>query len=117
MELPTGGLADRFYSSGDCTRILISAQDEKNKMKILELYDFKDFKINGKFKKVAVFVPETSPRFSCLSVDGQKVCIGLADCEGITFLQLCGSFSEDNSVYLESDDNNTNAVEPAAGVM
>ena len=117
MELPIGGLADRFYSSGDCTRILISAQDEKNKMKILELYDFKDFKINGKFKKVAVFVPETSPRFSCVSLDGQKVCIGLADCEGITFLQPCGSFSEDNSVYFESDDNNTNAVEPAAGVM
>ena len=117
MELPTGGLADRFYSSGDCTRILISAQDEKNKMKILELYDFKDFKINGKFKKVAVFVPETSPRFSCVSLDGQKVCIGLADCEGITFLQPCGSFSEDNSVYFDSDDNNTNAVEPAAVVM
>ena len=117
MELSIGGLADRFYSSGDCTRILISAQDEKNKMKVLELYDFKDFKINGKFKKVAMFVPETSPRFSCVSLDGQKVCIGLADCEGITFLQPCGSFSEDNSVYFDSDDNNMNAVEPAAGMM
>ena len=116
MELPIGGLVDRFYPSGDCTRILISAQDERNKMKILELYDFNDFKINGKFKKVAVFVPETLPRFSCVSLDGQKVCIGLADCDGITFLQPCGSLSEGNSVYFDNDNDNTNAVEPAAGV-
>ena len=117
MELSIGGLADRFYPSGDCTRILISVQDKEKKMKILQLYDFKDFKINGKFKKVAVFVPETSPRFSCVSLDGQKVCIGLADCEGITFLQPCGSLSEGNLVYFDSDDDNTNVVEPAAEVM
>ena len=116
MELAIRGSVDRFYPSGDCTRILISAQDEKNQMKTLELYDFKDFKINGKFKKVAVFVTETSPRFSCISLDGRKVCIGLADCEGITFLQPCGTLSEGTSVYSDSDDNNKNVVEPAVGI-
>ena len=116
MELAIGGSVDRFYTSGDSTRILISAQDEKNQMKTLELYDFKDFKINGKFQKVAVFVTETSPRFSCISLDGQNVCIGLADCEGITFLQPCGTLSEGTSEYSDSVDNNANAVKPAAGV-
>ena len=116
MELAIGGSVDRFYPSGDCTRILISAQDEKNQMKTLELYEFKDFKINGKFQKVAVFVTETSPRFSCISLDGQKVCIGLADCEGITFLQPCGTLLEVASVYSDSVDDNANAIEPAAGV-
>ena len=92
MELAIGGSVDRFYPSGDCTRILISAQDEKNRMKTLELYDFKDFKINDKFQKVAVFVTETSPRFSSISLDGQKFALAWRTVKALYFYSHVGLF-------------------------
>ena len=40
----------------------------------------------------------------------------MADCEGIIFLQPCGTLLEVASVYSDSVDDNANAIEPAAGV-
>lgn len=104
------GFVTRMSSSNDGCKLMTMIQADENQLKAFHVYDFTTFSTTGKFYTIASFVIDIDTRFAYISKCGQKICIGLADYPGLTFLQKCGAqnSNRDNELAVgKGNDNET----------